>query len=165
MTTGNLLELAEIVLKNNKFQFNERTLKQLRGTTINITFAPTCNFIYGWPFEVRILEDIERQPRVWWRYINGIFFIWEYVEDSFKQFIEILNACYYTIKLTAEWSKEEIILLNIKVRLRNRQLETDLHIKPTDTHQFLDWTSCHLFHCKKSMPYSQALRYSRICFN
>ena len=43
------------------------------------------------------------------------------------------------------------------------QLETELHIKPTDTHQFLDSTSCHPYHCKKSIPYSQALRYNRIC--
>ena len=53
----------------------------------------------------------------------------------------------------------------VKVRLRNSQLETDLHIKPTDTHQFLDLTSCHPCHCKKSIPYSQALRYNRICFD
>ena len=53
--------------------------------------------------------------------------------------------------------------LDVNVRLRNRQLETDLHIKPTDTHQFLDSTSCHPYHCKKSIPYSQALRYNRIC--
>ena len=56
-----------------------------------------------------------------------------------------------------------INVLDVNVRLRNRQLETDLHIKPTDTHQFLDSTSCQLYHCKKSTPYSQALRYNRIC--
>ena len=49
------------------------------------------------------------------------------------------------------------------VSLRNRQLETDLHIKPTGTHQFLDSTSCHPYHCNKSIPYIQALRYNRIC--
>ena len=32
VTTKTLVELAEIVLKNNVFQFNEKTLKQLRGT-------------------------------------------------------------------------------------------------------------------------------------
>ena len=51
------------------------------------------------------------------------------------------------------------------VKTRNklfRQLETDLHIKPTDTHQFPDSTSCHPYHCKKSISYSQALRYNRI---
>ena len=69
-------------------------------------------------------------------------------------------------------STEKILLNNllkyfmpVKVRLRNSQLETDLHIKPTDTHQFLDSTSCHPCHCKKSIPYSQALRYNRICFD
>ena len=48
------------------------------------------------------------------------------------------------------------------MKLRNRQIETDLHIKPTDTHQFLDSTSCHPYHCKKSIPYGPALRYNRI---
>ena len=69
-------------------------------------------------------------------------------------------------------STENILLNNllkyftpVKVRLRNSQLETDLHIKPTDTHQFLNSTSCHPCHCKKSIPYSQALRYNRICFD
>ena len=31
-----------------------------------------------------------------------------------------------------------------------------------DTHQFLDPTSCHPYHCKKGIPYSQALRLNRI---
>ena len=35
VTTETLLELAEIVLKNNIFQFNEKTLKQLRGTAVD----------------------------------------------------------------------------------------------------------------------------------
>ena len=54
-------------------------------------------------------------------------------------------------------------MLKIKEdRDSTRQLETDLHKKPTDTHQFLDSTSCHPYHSKKSMPYSQALRDNRI---
>ena len=40
---------------------------------------------------------------------------------------------------------------------------TDLFIKPTDTHQFLDLGSSHCYHCKKGIPYSQALRLNRIC--
>ena len=34
---------------------------------------------------------------------------------------------------------------------------------PTDTHQFLDLSSSHPYHCKKGIPYSQALRLNRIC--
>ena len=113
--------------------------------------------------EERILKDTELKPPIWWRYIDDIFSIWEHGEDSLKHFIETRNACHPTIKFTAELAEEEINFLNINVILRNRQLETDLHIKPADTHQFLDSTSCHPYHCKKSIPYSQALRYSRIC--
>ena len=40
---------------------------------------------------------------------------------------------------------------------------TDLPVKPTDTHQFLDPSSSHPYHCKKGIPYSQALRFNRIC--
>ena len=163
VTTETLLELVEIVLKNNIFQFNQKTLKQLRGTASGTKFAPPYTIIFMADLEERILEDIEQQPHIWWRYIDDIFFIWEHGEDSLKQFIETLNACHPTIKFTAEWSKEDINFLDVNVRLKNRQLETDLHIKPTDIHQFLHSTSCHLYHCKKSIPYSQALRYNRIC--
>ena len=65
------------------------------------------------------------------------FFIWEHGEDSLKQFIETLNAYHPTIKFTAEWSKEEINFLDVNVRLRNGQLETDLHIKPMTLIRFL----------------------------
>ena len=37
-----------------------------------------------------------------------------------------------------------------------------MFVKPTDTHQFLDPTSCHPYHYKE-IPYSQALRLNRIC--
>ena len=46
---------------------------------------------------------------------------------------------------------------------KGNQLVTDLYVKPTDTHQYLHASSCHFSHCKKSMPFSQALRLNRIC--
>ena len=47
-------------------------------------------------------------------------------------------------------------------KLSNR-LITDVYIKPTDTHQYLYASCCHVFHSKKSIPFSQALRFNRIC--
>ena len=65
-----------------------------------------------------------------------------------------------TIKFTANWSTKEVIFLDT---LRNGLVETDLHIKPTDTHQYLQTDSCHPRHCKTSIPYGQALRLRKIC--
>ena len=61
--------------------------------------------------------------------------------------------------------ERKIKFLDANVRLRNRQLEAELHIKPTNTHQCLHSTSLQSYHCKKGIPSSQAVRYNRICFD
>ena len=42
-------------------------------------------------------------------------------------------------------------------------VHTDLHIKGTDCHQYLEYTSSHPEHTKKFIIYSQTLRLSRLC--
>ena len=75
----------------------------------------------------------------------------------------MLNKKHPTIKFTAEWSKTQIIFLDVTVYLENSKIKTDLYVKPTDTHQYLHSSSCHSYHCKKGIPYSQTLRLNRIC--
>ena len=67
-----------------------------------------------------------------------------------------------TIKFTADWSKISINFLDVTVSIAG-VIETDLYVKPTDSHQYLLSSSCHPFYCKKGIPYSQALRLNRIC--
>ena len=63
----------------------------------------------------------------------------------------------------ADWSKEKVKFLDVEVTHKNGTLSIVLFVKPTDTYQFLDPTSCHPYHCKKGIPYSQTLRLNRIC--
>ena len=49
------------------------------------------------------------------------------------------------------------------MNLFENKLTTNLHVKPTDTHQYLDYTSSHPEHTKKSIVHSQALRLRQIC--
>ena len=98
---------------------------------------------------------------IWWRYIDDIFFIWEHGEKPLKVFIDQVNKFHPTIKFTAEYSKEEVIFLDLYIKLIDGESKKNLFIKPTDTHQFLDPTSSHPYHCKKGIPYSQALRLNR----
>ena len=72
---------------------------------------------------------------------------------------------YPTIKFTADWSKASINFLDVTVSIAEGVIETDLYVKPTDSHQYLLSSSCHPFYCKKGIPYSQALRLNRICSN
>ena len=67
-----------------------------------------------------------------------------------------------TIKFTAEQSKTSINFLDVTVSLVEGVIETDLHVTPTNSHQYLQSSSRHPFHCKKGIPYSQASRLNRI---
>ena len=115
--SNTLLELAEIVLKNNIFQFDEKTFKQVRGTAIGTKFAPPYAILFMADLQEKILSASEKKPMIWWRYIDDIFFIWEHGEESLEKFINKLNSFYPTIKFTVEYSKETINFLDVNIRL------------------------------------------------
>ena len=65
VSTDTLTELAELVLQNNYFDFNERYLKQIRGTAIGIKFAPPYAIIYIAALEEDFLETLIKKPWLW----------------------------------------------------------------------------------------------------
>ena len=103
------------------------------------------------------------KPLIWWRYINDIFAIWCRGEANPEVFVAYLIQAHPTIKFTAEWSGSSIPFLDTRVQLDSGQLTMDLHVKPTDTHQYLATNSCHPRHCKEAISFSQALRMRCIC--
>ena len=115
--------------------------------------------------EKRLLSDIDLKPYIWWRYIDDIFLIWEHGEESLKLFLEKINKIHPTIKFTADWSYSSVNFLDVKVIMKDGKIITDLYVKPTDTHQYLDSSSCHPYHCKESTPYTQALRLNSAFFD
>ena len=69
-----------------------------------------------------------------------------------------------TIKFTADSSKT-VNFLDVTVSITEGVIETDLYVKPIDSHQYLLSSSCHPFCCKKGIPYNQTLGLNRICSN
>ena len=108
VTTDTLIELTELVLKNNIFEFSDKTYIQICGTAIGTKFAPPYAVTFTAALEEKISSKVKKKPSVWWRYIDDIFFIWEYGEESLKEFINEINSFHPTIKFTADWSKEKV---------------------------------------------------------
>ena len=165
VSTEDLVKRAKFVLKNNYFEFNGKVKQQISGTAIGTKFAPPYACIFMDEVETSFLETQEIKPFVWFRYIDDVFFIWTHGQEKLDSFLEELNRCNSSLKFTYESSKTSIPLLDLKVSLSNGYLSTDLHIKSTDRHQFLHYTSSHPDHTKCSIIYSQALRISRISSN
>ena len=164
ISTESLLELAECVIKNNIFEHNSRFFKQKQGTAIGTKMAPPYAILFMANLEEKFLKNSFLKPYVWWRYIDDIFMIWQHGRENLTKFLEALNSCHPTIKFKAECiSADRVNFLDVDVIRSGNQLTTDLYVKSTDSHQYLHASSCHVFHSKKSIPYSQALRLNRIC--
>ena len=61
ISSDTLAELAEIVLKNNIFEFDEKTFKQKCGTAIGTKFAPPYAILYVAGLKEKLLEIFEKK--------------------------------------------------------------------------------------------------------
>ena len=165
VSTQTLIDLAELVLKNNYFTHDEKIFKQIRGTAMGTRFAPSYAILAMAEFEELALSNSELNPETWWRFIDDIFLIWLHGEQSYKQFLDYLNSLHPTLKFTSTDSENKAEFLDVHILNENGHLETDLFVKSTDTHQYLHSKSCHRFHTKAGIPYGQALRLRRIVSN
>ena len=75
VTTDTLIEFAELVLKNNNFEFSEKSYKQIRGTAIGTIFVTPYAVLSMAALEKKTLSNLQKKRSVWWRYIGDIFLI------------------------------------------------------------------------------------------
>ena len=118
-------------------------------------------YIYIYMY-IYIYNSQELQPFPWLRYIDNIFFIWTHGTQELDSFLNELDKFHPNLIFTYETSKERVNFLDLNVSLRNVAISTDLYIKPIDGEQYLHYNSSHPAHIKNSIPYSQAIRLSRI---
>ena len=135
----------------NNFSFNQQHVLQIHGTATG-------------KFKQHAIDHAPFKPHIWFRYIDDIFMIWTEGEDYLKTFLNYINSIHPTIKFTHEYSNspnQTLPFLDVQVHLNNKQIQADLHTKPTDKHQYY---SRHLVtHTKRTIPFSLALRLRRIC--
>ena len=132
------------------------------GTRMALSYA---NLFVG-KFEQHAIDNAPFKPLTWRRIIDDIFMVWTEGEVKLKTFIEYLNSIHSNIKFTHEYSislHQSLPFLDVQIHLSNNQIHTDLHLKPTDKHQYLLKSSCHPSHTKKTIPFSLLLRIRRIC--
>ena len=124
--------MAEFVLKNNFFEFDNKIKQQISGTAIGTKCAPAYACIYMDKVETEFLE-IKTDKTFWWvRYLDDIFLIQTHGQEKLKVFLEDLYKFHPKLKLTSNSSEENVAFLHLKVKLKQGQIETDLHVKFMD---------------------------------
>ena len=124
--------MAELALKNNLFEFDNKVFQQISGTAIGTKFAPPYACIYMDRVEQDFLETQELQPLLWLRFIDDIFFIWIHGKEELKRFMEKFNNSTPSLRFTYESSEKSILLLDLIITVSEQKLQTTLRIKSTD---------------------------------
>ena len=163
--TDRIVEIAEHVLTNNVFTFEDRYYKQVQGTAMGTPMAPAGANLFMGKLESLLLDSspVPMSADFWKRFIDDIFLLWTDSLDNLNLFLDHINSLHPTIKFTSSVSSESIPFLDINIILKNDYLHSDLYSKPTDAHAYLHASSCHPGHTINNMPYGQFLRLRRLC--
>lgn len=163
-----ILELLEINLRRNDFEFDGDFYLQVKGTAMGKRFAPAYANIFMAKWEAEALEKCPRKPLHYLRYLDDIWGVWTYSKPDFEEFIRILNAHDWSIQCKYELDDKKIDFLDTTVyKGRNFEVHNKLDIKvffkKTDTHALLYKSSFHPRHTYRGIVKAQLLRFHRIC--
>lgn len=163
-----LLELLEISLNRNDFEFNQNYFLQVHGTAMGKKFAPAYANIYMADWERTVFQKCTKVPSLYLRFLDDIFGIWPHSKEDFDEFIAILNNHHSSISVKYNLQSEKIEFLDTEVYIQGEgkgegKLGTRVFFKPTDTHSLLHKTSFHPKHTFGGIVKSQLIRYHKIC--
>lgn len=158
-----LLDLLEISLKFNDFNFNNAQYLQVMGTAMGKRFAPALANLYLIDWDLQAMSNFHIKPTAFYRYLDDIFFLWPTQRiDQLKHFETFLNSIIPDITVTLEHSPTHINFLDVTIFFHDNQLHTKTYFKDTDTHQLLHKSSHHPRHTFNGLIKSQLIRYKRL---
>ena len=109
--------MAQFVLKNNFFEFNNDVFQQISGTAIGTKFAPPYACIFMDQIEITFLRTQSHQPMVWFRYIDDIFLFGLTEKKNLKSLWQILLPLTPLFNLRMSLVKKSIVFLDLDLAL------------------------------------------------
>ena len=150
--TETLVKLLTLILKCINFEFKGKRYLQVQGTVMGTKMAPAYPNIFTGQLEGQLLRSVSLKPFSWLRFIDDLDMKWIHGPANLEIFLQEANSFHPTIRFMAEVSNEKHVFLETKSRLVGNNIDVDVYIKPTDTHQYLLPSSYHPTHCSRNVP-------------
>lgn len=166
-TNDFILNALDIVVSNNVFEFNNQYYTQKKGVAMGTRVAPvyatlTLGYLEEKLFEIVKREDGEEAETYlklnFKRYLDDCFIVWDKSKKDLEKLHSRLNSLDKSLQFTCENSYTTLPFLDVLVKKQGCKIDTDIYYKPTDSHQYLNFKSCHPSHTKRNIPYSLARR-------
>lgn len=111
--------------------------------------SPFIADIFMSNFEEVLANTLDYFPKIWIRYVDDIFAVFDLSKCSINRFLETLNTKYASIKFTYESeSNGQLAFLDTLVIRNNNRLEFDIYRKITNTDCYIPSSSNHPFQHK-----------------
>ena len=159
-----IISMLRLLLTSNVFVFNNRKYLQLRGTPMGGAYSGSFASIYMTAWEKKA-ASYQLKPRLWVRFIDDIFGIWDYGTESLKDFHFFLNDLDSNISVDLQHSSSSIRFLDLELYRTRNQVGYRIGFKTTDCHSVLPPSSHHPRHIFRGILYSQILRWATKSFS
>ena len=158
-----IISMLRLLLTSNVFVFNNRQYVQLRGAPMGGAYSGSFASIYMTAWEENAAA-YQFKPRLWVRFIDDIFGIWDYGIESLMAFHSFLNGLDSNISVDLQHSSTSIRFLDLELYRAQDNVGYRIGFKPTDCHSVLPPSSHHPRHIFRGILYSQILRWATRSF-
>ena len=118
-------------MENNYFKYKNSYYHQIRGTAMGCNAAPCIANLYVASYEYVFFRVNGFRPRLYVRFIDDIFFIWEGSKDFLTVFMQRMNDMCPYLKFTFKTSAHSIDFMDMNIHKGNGFIERKkLDIKP-----------------------------------
>ena len=116
-----IIDLLEIALKNNDFEFAGRYFLQICGTAMGKTFAPALANIYLRKFDNRAQNSSIGRPENYFRFLDDVFFVWVGSIRELELLEKDMNTYIPGIKISLTYKHTNIEFLDTVIFTKNIQ--------------------------------------------
>ena len=159
-----ICHLTEICLTSTYFQFQDAFYEQVDGAAMGSPLSPIVANIYMESMETRALEAFHAKPKLWVRYVDDTFVLWQHGEEKLETFHEHLNSQHPSIQFTKEVECDnKIPFLDVLIERTGTRVTTRVYRKKTHTDQYIHYTSHHHHRAKSGTIKCLKYRMDKIC--
>ena len=144
LSSGEVCKLTSLCLKSTYFQFKDSFYEQLEGVAMGSPLSLIVANLLMETFEDQALRSAALAPKMWLRYVDDTFVVWEHGQEALKEFHSHVNDQHTSIQFTIEEGAEgRIPFLDTSIERVGDQIQTCVFRKPMHTDRYVHFSSYH----------------------
>ena len=146
------------------FRFLDEQYVQVDGVAMGSPLAPILADLFMVKMEQKLNRFSTNRPKVWLRYVDDVFCVFEISMEKIQEFLERINRWHPNLRFTVEFEKnKQLPFLDVLVTREDDQHTTSLYRKSTHTDLYLLWESNQCRKYKLGLIKTLTVRVLRIC--